>query len=259
MLILASFVSAEYCYQETANVSTACGGLATGKYSVNHLGANDLVFVNYTKPSNVTGAIWQVKHGNLTKTYNITIPESCWNNLTDRIQFRLQASVEIDLPQDLSYSEGMCFNGTWIGITNRSTDYIHRTSFPNGSPTSSALPLYDGDWSTGSFYYTSNWYNITTSIHTIPVFYEEGIFWDIPPTYLDNCDNYTNIVANFTLHQEVLPSNTLKGDISINLNFTDINTSYNYSFTNLNSDSIAFCSPDNRIHILDVYLQSISS
>lgn len=97
------------CYQESANVSTACGGLDTGNY-FNLGGANmfnsqniydenwntfgysttssQWMFINYTKPLDMQNTIqnfvlWQVK--DQSGMTNLTIPLSCWNKFPDKI------------------------------------------------------------------------------------------------------------------------------------------------------------------------------
>lgn len=72
IVILASLFSSlgfsgEFCYQETANVSSECGGLDTGSYG---FGFSDLTYnyqsfyINYTKPSEaISSSLWQVHEG----------------------------------------------------------------------------------------------------------------------------------------------------------------------------------------------------
>ena len=96
-----------WCYQETATVPTACGGVSNSPgylltityylacywhsggaptidgnwstYDYTTSGAcNAQEMVNYTKPSSALGSsLWQVKDGNTIA--NITIPANCWN------------------------------------------------------------------------------------------------------------------------------------------------------------------------------------
>jgi len=103
------------CYQEFANVSTSCGGLATGIY--NCLGdwdatqicalsydgvlitygsyipppdGNASLFINYSKPINaLSSSLWQVKVSNpgVELFTNISIPTNCWNQ--DILQFKI--------------------------------------------------------------------------------------------------------------------------------------------------------------------------
>ena len=101
-----------YCYQETANVSTSCGGLNTGKYWIRDTNKFEYVYsnlydgnwstgayfygvpaefrINYTKPINVISAILQAEWGyqlNPVAIQNFTIPNSCLIN--DVLQIRI--------------------------------------------------------------------------------------------------------------------------------------------------------------------------
>jgi len=105
------------CYQESANVSTSCGGLDTGNYEVSgawsdggaevfdgnwttsdyiQLPMGDWhpadIYVNYSKPTNAQStSIWRVKDSNAE--VNLTIDSSCWAqdilqfNITNRLGF----------------------------------------------------------------------------------------------------------------------------------------------------------------------------
>lgn len=95
----------EWCYQESANVSTGCGGLNTGNYSwdgaswtdLDHLFDGDwdtegygaishYLYINYTKPTNSTNeSLWLTKETNDIE--NLTIFSGCWNQ--DILQFRV--------------------------------------------------------------------------------------------------------------------------------------------------------------------------
>ncbi len=96
LILCLSLVSAS-CYQETANVSTACGGLNTGTYSftgtwinldktydgswttVGYRSNSDgTLYINYTKPTDSTNySLWQVKDS--SGTVNLTILQSCFD------------------------------------------------------------------------------------------------------------------------------------------------------------------------------------
>jgi hypothetical protein len=97
------------CYQETTNVSTSCGGLATGNYSYNDGRWTDWnnafdgdvttfatwnvssgtsgnpfsLWFTYKKPLGAVGAIWQTTDND--GTVNTTIPSSCFTEFPDRI------------------------------------------------------------------------------------------------------------------------------------------------------------------------------
>lgn len=108
------------CYQETANITATCGGLATGGYCVNCNGndnagwdqiydvsriydgdwntystswgipwpsypANASININYSKPLNaLSTSLWQVKDGIIK---NLTVPLNCWN--LEPLQFKI--------------------------------------------------------------------------------------------------------------------------------------------------------------------------
>lgn len=97
------------CYQETANVSTACGGLSNGNYSGNlsyvplwydgdfstfnttNINDDTSIYINYTKPSGtISSSLWQVKDIN-DGTSNITIIAGCFNQ--DVLQLRVRETI----------------------------------------------------------------------------------------------------------------------------------------------------------------------
>lgn len=128
------------CYQESANVSNQtgidgnCALNYTGSYAnddtlngwgnINNLFDGDYntysespidtagLFINYTKPANVSsvGNIWQVKNfGGIT---NVTIPASCFDYYSTYVSFRI-------LSQDNTPPNNwFCYNGSWINIYN---------------------------------------------------------------------------------------------------------------------------------------------
>ena len=104
--ISTGLMSDGYCYQETADVPTPCGGLGTGNYSSagawgtignlydgnystysNNLGfpANAHYYVNYSIPTGTDGLKFQHSEVTLpavTTIVNTTIPQSCFVNRT---------------------------------------------------------------------------------------------------------------------------------------------------------------------------------
>ena len=127
-----------FCYQETANVSTSCGGFSTGNYrtynlvvsnktydgdwiassfsSFDSLLENGTLWINYTKPTNsIESSLWQIADcydaGSPFSPVNLSIPFSCWNQ--NLLQFRMISSVS----DYHTYSD--CYNGsTWINLRN---------------------------------------------------------------------------------------------------------------------------------------------
>jgi hypothetical protein len=128
--------SSALCYQETANVATACGGLATGTYLTPDdpvdgcyscwqyvdgdwdTSANNYVYsmyVNYSKPASATNlSKWQVKSPNVpsgSKTVNYTL-NTCWN--VNPLQFKSTISSS-------SQTSLSCYNGTtWVVLESAS-------------------------------------------------------------------------------------------------------------------------------------------
>src|SRR5688572_28182963 len=106
------------CYQETANVSTSCGGLNTGTYNK----TSNYWYINYTVSSNAVNASWQVKYGvNISSGnpyfYNISIPNQCFNSSIMGLRFYSEIQVST------ATSFGQCLNVTsssWINITQLS-------------------------------------------------------------------------------------------------------------------------------------------
>ncbi|GAG63507.1 unnamed protein product [marine sediment metagenome] len=131
-----SYYLPTYCYQEFANVSTACGGLATGTYTLTgtwtdiaalytrYLCDGDWgtecrphpspgqaeMYINYSRVGG-SGPIWMVMaaDGGVEYPYNITIPDECF---TDPVQLKVD---DMRVPiENISY---WCHNSTdWIHL-----------------------------------------------------------------------------------------------------------------------------------------------
>jgi len=132
----------KWCYQEFANVSTACGGFDNGTYYTINVSSTLAYFdINYTKPLNSTNnSLWQIKHACLD-IYNITIPSQCWNAYSDKIMLRLTSTYTIT-----DTSRAYCYNSTdWIEIGQTSGDCSGGTIGAD-----SVINLYDGNWGTGA-------------------------------------------------------------------------------------------------------------
>lgn len=98
-----------WCYQEFANVSTACGGLSSGTYDSSDplfidgdwgTSASDpILYINYSKPANAMGAIATMK---IVGVQNYTIPASCFS----------QTQLQILYNKSVGIIYGLCQNGT---------------------------------------------------------------------------------------------------------------------------------------------------
>lgn len=92
------------CYQETFNETSECGGLATGTLAqsgwtnpenewdgnwdtyASHVGDGEF-YINYSKPSNISGAIWTIKGW-----FGVTsgqIPANCFDAYSDKIVLKI--------------------------------------------------------------------------------------------------------------------------------------------------------------------------
>lgn len=168
-----------FCYQETANQSTVCGGLGTGSYSVQQ----GYLYIDYTKPTNAQSpSIWQIKHGGRS-TYNITIPSNCWSQ--SPLEFRVRADAAASVPQ--------CYTGSsWTSIGNPDS-----VTSCDGWPPVSPSRMYDGDWDTGAGWDTNQgrWSNFYRSPCPGNL-YEEAMWWNLSsgiPSYVLNA---TTLIEN---------------------------------------------------------------
>lgn len=113
------------CFQESANVSTACGGLATGSYSwsgtwtdkdhtfdgdymstMGHSDNGGYMYINYTKPTSSSGAIWNISDGSASTPVNKSVVSACFNANSSILRFRIYSNVS-------AYKDDWdCWNGS---------------------------------------------------------------------------------------------------------------------------------------------------
>jgi len=177
LFIISSVNAVNYglCYQETANISTSCGGLDTGNYSIDL--TQTKFIINYTKPVFSNNAIWRVKHGYPAQDYNISIPFDCYNQsyLTLKIYSYWHWTYQT------AESSPYCFNGTDWKMIGVNTSGI---SGSIGGGSGGFSNLFDGDYNTQSTFVNGNsWYNdIVTDIGGNPnnaSVFEESIYWNM--------------------------------------------------------------------------------
>ncbi len=164
LITLAYGVSATWCYQETANVSTGCGGLNTGVYACtgswhaiqtcaltydgdwdtygdSAVGQVTYIYINYTKPTvhNVTNATWRTKIGQ-EGTVNNTLGADCWNRTT--VEFKIESD------HDFPSVDGYCYNGsTWRTIASDLADpYIYEEGMNWDLTASDSCSYISGNW-----------------------------------------------------------------------------------------------------------------
>ncbi len=171
-------VEPTWCYQETANVSTVCGGLDTGSYGLEGY----YFYINYTKPAGATNnSNWQVKHADYG-IYNVTgIPADCWAQ--DPLQFRANSD---NVLSSIS-SNVQCNTGSGWQTIGQSYSASCSSGMSWGT-CELGYRLYDGNWNTYASYENGGWpdsdyYWCDTPKCSSPDiamrFYEEGMWWYI--------------------------------------------------------------------------------
>lgn len=170
-----SSMSGNYCFQETATVSTACGGLNTGNYWCDGTfsapcssfydeiyaagayctGGNCKFYTNITIPfnANQTGNIWRVNTGG-GFTYYLELPAQCIDSF-GTLQLRVNVSA-VTKPNSF-----YCRNATdWVFLYREATgNYAFREEAVN--------------WSLNSLNYLNN---VSLTIGTAKVWNYSGIF-----------------------------------------------------------------------------------
>jgi len=200
------------CYQETANISTTCGGLNTGTYTYENDGYNGNIYINYTKPAGATSAISYFK--SFTTNGNYSIPESCFNN-NDILQIKM-TSVNAGVTGVNSLS---CYNGSWNSLYNSGAGSLCGGSF-NGGFKNLAI---DGNFNT----YEQSWAGSLGRHCDVGLdytaIYEEGIYWYINKTYTNSTGNVitTNIDSSLNYVEDV----EISGTNYFSRTYTDYNIS----------------------------------
>lgn len=208
------YLPTSYCYQETANVSTSCGGLANGSYSIdgstNPLGpffyafdenystqtlitaVNVSFYVNYSVPANANknSSLWQIK---ISRTGTATLTNLSINNCSVPLQFKVFNYDEID---------GAGFGWAHAYCINSSGDWHYLWQPSGGSGTSTEL------------------------------IYEEAMFWNISqdPVY----DFYKNFTSTEGAHNLTISCNDSSGnEVNSSVIFFNIANMLNYSINSL--------------------------
>lgn len=224
-LLILPLVTANICYQETANVSTACGGLATGGYSSDgnwHIAApahnawdGSWVFMAYTQ-TNSSARLY----------INYTIPD----NATELTQWQIRN----DGGQWLNFSFSNDNITPCLG-TNTLQLRINIT-FATGTYRQNASCYTGTVWSP---YYWEQGANMNA-------IFEEGMFWDFNSSHWANLtftgsasgNDYTETVYCTQGGVEVRRSNGLwelpYGNSTYECTGTDNYQAFNHSFWNIN-------------------------
>ncbi len=129
--------ASSWCYQESANTSTSCGGLSTGVYanssnwtnidrardtnwssSASFYGENSTTgyfYINYTKPALATSSsLWTIKRAVAINNY--TIDSNCWSQSSTLI-FR---GVAVNSTANVGTNYWQCYNGSMYVNTTAS-------------------------------------------------------------------------------------------------------------------------------------------
>lgn len=179
------------CYQESVDVSNqtgidgVCNQNYNGTVSLNVPG-DFYIYEDYEKPStDIVGAIWKVKHGALD-TYNVTIPESCFNYNSTHLNFRIRA---VESLTGVSTSFGQCYNGSWQTITQTSTGSGAACTIAG-----SLSRMNDGDYDTGYMY--TDLIGNSIGCGRQGTWYDDAIFWEdvSTPTEIISCDLNTTTI-----------------------------------------------------------------
>lgn len=169
---LSSSAPTSQCYQETANISTSCGGLSTGNYSK----IDYYWYMNYSVPAAAFNATWQVKHGADVLLnpliYNISIPAQCFNNSIMSLRFFSNINT------NFGESYGECLNRTsssWITITQHPNISL-ATSIPLLTNNNEAI---DGYWTSEEHYFQGIGWTSQPAYNAFlwARIYEEAVIW----------------------------------------------------------------------------------
>lgn len=241
----------DWCYQESVNVSTSCGGLDTGTYSSNGLsypytavdedwntgtwGANGIhanAYLNYTKPSSATNdSLWRVKTA-LVSLNNYTIDATCWNYNPNLIELRIYS---YSTAATTSYNKIYCNNGSWVQLQS-------------GSATGFSAAIYeDAIW----------WYvelqNDTATIITANDTLTDGTYdWYINCT-VDNTVNQSgtrSITIDTTLPQITFVSPTDTDNTNVTHNYTYLN----WTVTEIHQDTMILSWNGSNSTVTDTYI-----
>ena len=175
---------------DAARISTASEQKTLNATQISVGLSSNTLYINYSKPSQAIRrtSLWQVKHGNHS-TYNISIPELCWNQ--EPLQLKMTSFFSGGVsPAWQSNSTQYCLsNAGWTQIGNvSSSEGSAGTIGPNSDQ---VQRMFDNDYSTASCYYvlgTPKWWGSCTGTYTSANIYEETMFWGThyPQTMLNS-------------------------------------------------------------------------
>lgn len=236
------------CYQESANVSTSCGGLDTGNYVIQQgiskatvtaggiwsgcglsEGSNvntTFIYVNYTKPSGINKANWNFIRGYETNT-SFPIPSTCFNN--SNIALRINLGTWVGFNSALVGGDCLNSSGQWQRLTT--------CAYGSGGGYASSVisNAFDGNnltavlWvpSLGGFIKSDGGGSGNT--YDDLEFFEEGITW-----ISENITRYLSIPSNTVIINGYL---NLSGYINYILTYSDTPNSNLKAYYHLDNQS----------------------
>jgi hypothetical protein len=180
------------CYQESANISTTCGGLNNGNYNIytpfSYL--NGFIYINYTIPIGTISGKWAVYTGKPTGSFinnsNFTLPINCISGSI--LSFKITSSSQART------LNGDCWNGVnWQNIFNITNYY---SGAGGGEHSENYIRYaYDGDLDTATLWHTGylQWVSPQVGMDWSLFLREEAVIWDINDTSYSNQLNSTNL------------------------------------------------------------------
>lgn len=164
------------CLQESANVSSSCGGVTGGRYSLDSLGGTGFLAATYARPLGAANdTTIQYRIGD-DATANISIPAQCWNTTSPNITLRLTSSLSYNGGYGAGVSSLQCYDG------NAFVDVVGDSS--SGSPASPPFAFgispytYDGNYESCTAYYQpEGWAGFASAVYDGGLICEEAINW----------------------------------------------------------------------------------
>jgi len=259
-----------YCYQETANVSTLCGGLINGSYG----NVPNYVYMNYSIPVlAISGSKWLIQIGQ-NNPINYTIPVSCMDQ-SSSLELRVYSNKIVNTYFQIETTvNGDCWNGvSWEGVT---PVYGSTGIFGTANSVDSISFAYDGLWDTNAFWNadTGAWRQANNQ-STSPASYdferaalfEEAVYWLMTPQpiivndfnitfYNESTDTILNKSIKVIIFNDVFSKNytSTNGLLTLTLDSGDYTVRYwrentvvrDYYFTVTN-----LTNNDLRLYLLD--------
>lgn len=244
------------CYQEFANVSTACGGLNTGRYGINDYstwaiavsGAIDgdwttygrdsadagdvssYLNITYKKPLNSTGAIWSIASYNSTGVYiiNQTISAFCFNGNATDLNLQL---VSNDAPASVGIV------GNCIGLEEPMFSYVAGYSHIIEESIYWTLP----DLLQNSVTYNSTTYESDTENFILNLTYDSSLYSIGAYFFYNNLSYISNVIGtdnNIILSNSLTVPHAPTGVFYWNISLTNSSGYKRYYNSTVNTQTI---------------------